>query len=137
MYEKVSQKQIGDLEKFADKLLAKFNIDVTFTKHFADRMNDSRNSPEIKIAELQKLFKKIQKNKGKNILSNPDIEAVLKDISNDLNLPVVINYNNGEFELVTKTIMRKKNFSTSSKVVKYEEIEMKVILEILSLSSIS
>ena len=125
IYEKVSQKQIGDLEKFADKLLAKFNIDVTFTKHFADRMNDSRNSPEIKIAELQKLFKKIQKNKGKSILSNPDIEAVLKDISNDLNLPVVINYNNGEFELVTKTIMRKKNFSTSSKVVKYEGREMK------------
>jgi hypothetical protein len=125
IYEKVSQKQVGDLEKFADKLLAKFNIDVTFTKHFADRMNDSRNSPDIKIAELQKLFKKIQKNKGKNILSNPDIEAVLKDISTDLNLPVVINYNNGEFELVTKTIMRKKNFSTSSKVMKYEENEMK------------
>ena len=119
--EEVTPKQINDLEKFADKLLAKYKIDVTFTRHFVDRMNDTRNSPDIKIAELQKLFKKIQKNKGKNILSNPDIEAVLKDMTADLNLPVVINYNNGEFELVTKTIMRKKNFSTSSKELRYEE----------------
>ena len=84
-------------------------------------MNDPRNSPEIKVSELQRLFKKIQKNKGKNILSNPDIEAVLKDMSTDLNLPVVINYRDGEFEIVNKTIMRKKNFGTSSKVLKYED----------------
>ena len=119
--EEVTPKQLNDLEKFADKLLKKFNIDVTFTRHFVDRMNDPRNSPEIKVSELQRLFKKIQKNKGKNILSNPDIEAVLKDMSTDLNLPVVINYRDGEFEIVNKTIMRKKNFGTSSKVLKYED----------------
>ena len=119
--EEVTPKQVNDLEKFADKLLKKFNIDVTFTRHFVDRMNDPRNSPEIKVSELQRLFKKIQKNKGKNILSNPDIEAVLKDMSTDLNLPVVINYRDGEFEIVNKTIMRKKNFGTSSKVLKYED----------------
>jgi hypothetical protein len=121
--EEVSQKQIDDLEKFADRMLAKYDIDVTFTRHFVDRMNDKRNDPEIKVAELQKFFKKIQKKKGSQIKSNPDIEAVLKDMSTNLNLPVIINYKNGDFEVVHKTIMRKKNFSTSSKELKYESLE--------------
>lgn len=28
--------QLSDLEKFADKLLAKWNIDIEFTKHFGE-----------------------------------------------------------------------------------------------------
>ena len=117
-FEDVSQKQLNDLEKFADRLLAKFDVDVEFTRHFADRMNDARNKPAITIAELQRLFKKIAKNKAKNIRQNPDSEAVIKDMQSDLNLPVVINYDkkNDEFEVVNKTIMRKKNFGTSDKV---------------------
>ena len=118
--EEVTQKQLNDLERFADRLLDKFGIDVEFTKHFADRMNDARNKPAITIAELQRVFKKIAKNKAKNIRQNPDIEAVLKDIQADLNLPIVINYDSekDEYEVVNKTIMRKKNFGTSSKVIK-------------------
>ena len=119
--EEVSQKQIDDLEKFADRLLAKFKVDVEFTKHFKDRMNDKRNSPEIKVVELQKLFKKIQKNKAKNIQGNAGLEAVLKDLSSDLNLPVVIKQKGDEIELVNKTIMRKPDFKTTSKIIKYEE----------------
>lgn len=122
MNEEVSQKQIKDLEVFADRLLNKFDIDIEFTKHFADRMNDSRNDPEIKIAELQQLFKKIAKEKGKNIKQNADAEVVLKDIQKDLNLPVVINYkkDRDEFEVVNKTIMRKKNFATPNKTIQYK-----------------
>ena len=118
--EEVTQKQLNDLERFADRLLDKFGIDVEFTRHFADRMNDERNKPAITIAELQRVFKKIAKNKAKNIRQNPDIEAVLKDIQADLNLPIVINYDSekDEYEVVNKTIMRKKNFGTSSKVIK-------------------
>lgn len=118
--EDVTQKQLNDLEKFADRLLDKFGIDIEFTRHFADRMNDDRNKPAISIAELQRVFKKIAKNKAKDIRQNPDIEAVLKDIQADLNLPIVINYDSekDEYEVVNKTIMRKKNFGTSSKVIK-------------------
>lgn len=123
MYEEVSQKQLNDLEKFGDRLLAKYDIDIEFTRHFADRMNDSRNKPEIKVTELQKLFKKIAKEKGRNIKKHGDSEAVLKDMQSDLNLPVVINYKNGEFEVVNKTIMRKKDFKTTSPEVKYESVE--------------
>ena len=118
--EDVSQAQINDLEKFGDRLLKKFNIDIEFTRHFADRMNDKRNDPAIKVTELQRLFKKIAKNKGKDVKKHGDAEAVLKDMQSDLNLPVVVNYKNGEFEVVNKTIMRKKNFKTTSPEIKYE-----------------
>lgn len=118
--EEVSQRELADLEKFADRLLSKFKIDVEFTRHFADRMNDPRNRPAITVAELEKVFKKVADGQGMQIRRNPDIEAVLKDIQSDLNLPIVINYdkNKDEFEVVNKTIMRKKNFSTTSKVLK-------------------
>jgi len=119
--EDVSQKQISDLEKFADRLLDKFGVDVEFTRHFADRMNDDRNNPKISIPELQRFFKKVAKNKAKDIKQLGDSEAVLKDIQADLNLPVVINYDKAknEFEVVNKTIMRKKDFKTPNKIVKY------------------
>ena len=118
--EDVSQRQIDDLEKFGDRLLKKFDIDIEFTRHFADRMNDKRNDPEIKVAEIQRLFKKIAKNKGKDIKKHGDAEAVLKDMQSDLNLPIVVNYKDGEFEVVNKTIMRKKGFKTTSPEIKYE-----------------
>ena len=119
--EEVTQVQIKDLEKFADRILAKFNVDVEFTRHFADRMNDDRNKPAITIPELQRFFKKIAKNKAKDIKQMGDSEAVLKDIQADLNLPVVISFDRDkeEFEVVNKTIMRKKDFKTPNKVIKY------------------
>ena len=119
LFEKVSQKQISDLEKFGDRLLKKFDIDIEFTRHFADRMNDTRNDPEIKVAELQKLFKKIQKNKGSEIKKHGGMEVVLKDLSKDLNLPVAIKKKGDEFEVINKTIMRKKDFKSSNKVINY------------------
>jgi predicted kinase len=116
--ENITQVQVNDLEKFADKLLNKYDIDIEFTRHFVDRLNDPRNNPDIKIVELQKLFKKIEKTKGKSLKSlGPDVEVVLKDMETDLNLPVIIRYINGEFEVTHKTIMRKKNFATSNQKV--------------------
>jgi hypothetical protein len=126
MYENVTRKQINDLEKFADRLLNKFDVDIEFTRHFADRMNDTRNNPKISIPELQRLFKKIAKQKASNIKKHGNAEVVLKDIQSDLNLPVVIKYDtkNDEFDVVNKTIMRKKGFKTSNPVVKYEQKEV-------------
>ena len=121
--EDVSQRQIDDLEKFGDRLLKKFDIDIEFTRHFADRMNDKRNDPEIKVAEIQRLFKKIAKNKGKDIKKHGDEEAVLKDMQSDLNLPIVVNFKDGEFEVVNKTIMRKKGFKTTSPEINYESAQ--------------
>ena len=38
----------------------------------------------------------------------------------NLNLPVVIKKKGNEFEVLNKTIMRKPNFKTTSKVIRYE-----------------
>ena len=119
--ERFSKSDVVGLEKFADRILRKYKIDVEFTKHFVDRLNDPRNDPEIKVSELQRFFKKIQRNKGIGILSSPDIEAVLKDMETNLNLPVVIKKKGNEFEVLNKTIMRKPNFRTTSKVIRYEK----------------
>ena len=121
VYEKFTQSDVVGLEKFADRILRKYKIDVEFTKHFVDRLNDPRNEPEIKVSELQRFFKKIQRNKGIGILSSPDIEAVLKDMETNLNLPVVIKKKGNEFQVLNKTIMRKPNFKTTSKVIRYEK----------------
>ena len=119
--ERFTQSDVVGLEKFADRILKKYKIDVSFTKHFIDRLNDPRNDPEIKVSELQRFFKKIQRNKGIGILSSPDIEAVLRDMETNLNLPVVIKKKGNEFEVLNKTIMRKPNFKTTSKVIRYEK----------------
>ena len=125
MYEEVTAKQISDLEKFGDRLLDKFGIDIEFSKHFADRMNDDRNNPEIKVAEIQALFKKIARKKAVNIKKYKDSEVVLKDIQKDLNLPVAIKTGkDGELDVVHKTIMRKKNFKTPNPIVQYEETQL-------------
>ena len=119
--ERISQNQIDSLEKFADKLLAKYDIDIEFTRHFVDRVNDARNNPEIKVAELQKFFKKVQKAKGNKIKNINDFQAVLKDVTTDLNIPAVIRGKGDDFEVTLKTIMRKKDFKTPNKVIKYEQ----------------
>jgi len=65
------------------------------------------------------------KRQGKSIKGVAGAEAVLKDIQSDLNIPVAVTYdsNNDEFDVVLKTIMRKKNFTSPDKVIKYEEFD--------------
>ena len=126
---KFTQRDVDDVEKFADRILKKYDIDIEFTRHFIDRLNDPRNNPEIKIAELQRFFKKIQRAKGQNIRNNPDVELVLKDMSSNLNLPVVIKKRGDSFEVINKTIMRKPDFKTTSKVIRYEESNPRIPLK--------
>ena len=46
-------------------------------------------------------------------------------MTSNLNLPVVVSLNRktGDIELVGKTIMRKRNFFTRDKVLRYEEVD--------------
>jgi hypothetical protein len=115
-----SSEQIKNLEKFADNLLDKFGVDIEFTKHFGDRMGDSRNVPCIKISELQQLFKKIEKDKANKIKAAKGGEAVLVDLQKELNLPFVIEIDdNDEFIVRFKTILRKRDFKTPNVKIKY------------------
>jgi hypothetical protein len=115
----ITREDIRELEKFADSLLKDYGIDVEFTRHFGDRMSDERNIPCINVKELKDFFRKVYNNKGMKIKGNRGIEAILKDMQKSLNMPVVIDYKNGEVELTFKTIMRKKNFSSPNKVISY------------------
>ena len=118
--ETISKKDLDGIEKFADRLFAKVGIDVEFTRHFLDRANDERNKKQITTAELTRLFKQTFKTHGKKIPKlGPDAEAVIKDMQTDINMPFVLKWdkNSQEFELVAKTVMRKKGFQTSNDVL--------------------
>ena len=112
---KITQSDLNQVEKYADKLFAALGIDVEFTKHFMDRVNDARNIKQITTSELIRLFKQSYKKYGKKIAKmSDDANAVIHDMKTDINMPFVLNIKNGKIELVAKTVMRKKNFTTSA-----------------------
>lgn len=111
--EEVTQNQLDSVERFADALWGKLGIDVNFTKHFIERVNDDRNKKPITAAELIRLFKKEYEQYGKTIAGLDDRdEAVMKDLLTNINLPFVINDRNNQQQLVAKTVMRKADFKT-------------------------
>ena len=113
--EDISTVDLQQLETFADKLFGKVGIDVEFTRHFLDRVNDVRNQKPITMSELTRLFKQEYKRWGKPIAQmGPDQEAVMKDLQTDINLPFALRWDeqNQELDLIAKTIMRKKGFRT-------------------------
>ena len=78
--EDLSQADVDGVARFADKLYKKLGIDVTFTKHFMDRVNDKRNGKPISGAELVRLFKKEYERWGKDVAQmGPDMEGTFKD----------------------------------------------------------
>jgi hypothetical protein len=113
--EDITTVDLQQLETFADKLFGKVGIDVEFTRHFLDRVNDIRNQKPITMSELTRLFKQEYKRWGKPIAQmGPGQEAVMKDLQTDINLPFALRWDekNQELDLIAKTIMRKKGFRT-------------------------
>ena len=52
----------------------------------------------------------------KPISKLPDgVNILLKDMGTNINVPVVLRWNGKELEKIAKTIMRKKNFKSSTK----------------------
>jgi len=125
----LTKSDIDQVERYADKLFASLKIDVEFTRHFIDRVNDARNVKQITTSELVRLFKQSYKKYGKKIAKMPDdANAVINDMKTDLNMPFVLSYKKGEIELVAKTVMRKKNFTTSgsSPKLSFESLQHKL-----------
>ena len=114
--EDISISQLNQVEKHLDKIWAKVGIDVEFTRHFHDRVNDERNKKPISTAEIIRIYREIYKKYGKPIskLSN-GVEILLKDMSTDINVPVVLKWDGKEFDMIAKTVMRKKNFKSRTK----------------------
>jgi predicted kinase len=121
--EEVTAADLLQVEKYADKLFSKVGIDVNFTRHFIDRVNDSRNIKPITTSELTRLFRQQFKRWGKPIAQlGPEAEAVMKDMQTDVNVPFVLKWDsrNNELDLVAKTVMRKPNFRSPDPVFPVE-----------------
>ena len=115
--EEISRADLSGLERYVDKLFAKVGIDIEFSKHFIDRLKDVRNKKPITMAELVRLFKQTFKKYGNKIAKLGDkAQAVMHDMKTDINVPFVLNWDkkSQEFDLVSKTIMRKSDFKTSN-----------------------
>ncbi len=109
----ITAQELQQLETYADRLFASLGIDIEFSKHFKDRLNDPRNQKPITMAELTRLFRQVYKQHGKPIAQlGPDAEAVMKDMRTDVNIPFTLQWDGKELDLVAKTIMRKPHFST-------------------------
>ena len=111
--EDVSPAELNQVEKIADELWANYDIDVEFTRHFLDRVNDPRNDKPITPEELVALFKKEYQAYGRDIAElDANAEAVMKDLFTKINLPFAIHDRGRERNLVAKTVMRTPNFKT-------------------------
>jgi hypothetical protein len=108
--ESVSTSQLKQLEKYLDSLFKELDIDVEFTRHFLERVNDERNKDEpITVAQLRDVFRE-------NFRTNQDKLKGLRDkedahflkVSNRLNIPFTfVKDKNGDLELVAKTVVRR------------------------------
>lgn len=112
----ITKADLNRVEAYADRLFKELGIDVEFSRHFLDRVNDKRNKKQITVSELILLFNDIYKKHGKKLAKlGPNVEAILKDLRTDINTPVAFNWNRNSkmIEMVGKTIMRKKNFHSN------------------------
>lgn len=119
----IPQAQMKQFETVVDQLFKKLGIDFDFTKHFRERMGDSRNTPCISLKELALMIKRLYekvKDQAISLKSYKDTEVVLKDLISKINIPVALEYDRKDDELrvVAKTIMRKPNFHTPDKIIK-------------------
>ena len=114
--EDITKNDLDQVEKYADRLFKAVGIDVEFTRHFLDRVNDERNKKPITSAELIRLFRLTYKKYGKKIPKmGADAQAVIHDMETDVNMPFVLNLDrSGMLDLVAKTVMRKKDFKASN-----------------------
>ena len=128
MADVITKQQLDQIEKTLDKLFGKLDIDIEFTRHFLDRVNDARNGKQITPDELIKVYDSLYDKHGVKLSKTDDeIEELVKSASTDINIPLNIDYNfrKKKVELTAKTIMRKKNFQSSNKVLKVEDVAIK------------
>lgn len=118
LLEFITQSELDGVELYLDRLFASVGIDIEFTKHFLDRVNDVRNKRQIEPEEIEDLFAKVYDEYGEEISKlGSNAEAVLTDMESDVNVPFVLKYNptSKKLELISKTVMRKQRFQTSNK----------------------
>ena len=103
--EDMTKDDLVSVEKSADAKLKP--IDVKFTRHFLDRVNDPRNGKEITKPELINFFKRLSRTKKHfSVFLDKYREIMVKDNQTKINIPFVQQAN----KLIAKTIMRTANW---------------------------
>ena len=109
----VTKPQLDALERQLDALFRAAEIDIEFTRHFLDRVNDPRNGRPITIAELQRIYQAVW-DQHRATLDKADVDwkVVIRDLPTQINIPVVLDYDTrtNRVELVAKTVMRTARF---------------------------
>lgn len=101
--------EINSLEDYLDKIFAVLKVDVEFSKHFKDRLKGRES--ELKQQSIKDSFNKLLKKYQERIVKSPDANAILQDMSNNINVPFVITkLKDGTYEMETFTIMKKRGF---------------------------
>jgi hypothetical protein len=109
----ISQSALSTLERALDSIFKKAGLDIGFTKHFLDRVNDRRNQCQITVKELMAIFNEVSKRYAARIKGKGQgFEAVIADVTSKINIPFVLKFDRktGLMELRAKTVMRKVNF---------------------------
>lgn len=119
----ISETEFKRLEKLLDGLFQQLGMDIAFTKHFKERVNDARNGQQIGYCEITAIFAEVYKKFGiKLSKTKREMQEIIKSVSTNINIPIAIKYDDRRKEvvLVTKTIMRKRNFKGNDPVLRVE-----------------
>ena len=110
--------EVEDIEDFADERMRP-DIDIDLSgKHFFDRLNDPRNYPDIEPYELEDFFEKLADKKDEFIAFLKKYrQMVAKDPESNINIPFMKIAD----KAIAKTIMRKKNFASSTPILPLQE----------------
>jgi uncharacterized protein (UPF0305 family) len=116
----VSRSDLYEVERFVDTYFHKIGLDLEFTQHFLDRVNDPRNGKEITPEELTQIFTRAYQKLPQLRQLTPDQEAVLNDTRTFLNVPFVIKYDKRSkgLMMIAKTVMRKPRFTSPDTIYK-------------------
>lgn len=124
--EYITPKDLKNVEHYADDLFSDVGVDVEFTKHFLDRVNDLRNKQDITTDELKWLYQKAHDRYANTISKlKPGEERVLTDPDTEINVPFVINWDgkSPDMDMIGKTVMRKKDFKSYTPKLTLEEVD--------------
>lgn len=119
----ITEQQLLNLQDRINSKLTKYNTLFIMTIHFsADRVNDIRNKPKIKIDELENIFNQVIEKHIMAIVALNDGDTFnIKCLSSHINMPCGVKKESNPNGTITHkniliTIMRKENFHSKDDI---------------------
>ncbi len=125
--EYVTSSGLDSVEKHADDMFNPIGVDVEFSAHFIDRLNDPRNKEEITTQELKDLFTKLYNKYGQKIPNfRKGTHALITDLSTNINIPFELKWDKETkmFDMVNTTVLRTNKFFVSGKQAPHMKLKL-------------